>query len=101
MAPRYQIARKRALDLLREAGVRRPPVPIDKLAHLVNATVRYEPFAGQLYGMVQRTRDGAAVIGVNSLDAPNRQRFTLAHEIGHLLLHRDETFHVDEKSPIG
>src|SRR5207245_482886 len=32
---------------------------------------------------------------------PNRQRFTIAHEIGHLLLHRGATFHVDEKSPIG
>jgi len=101
MAPRYQIARKRALGLLREARVRRPPVPIERLAQLVNATIRYEPFAGQLYGMVHRNSDETAVIGVNSLDAPNRQRFTIAHEIGHLLLHKDETFHVDEKSPIG
>lgn len=27
------------------------------------------------------------VIGVNSLDAPARQRFTIAHELGHMLLH--------------
>lgn len=101
MAPRYTVARRRASDLLREAQVRRPPVPIEKLARMVNAAIRYEPFAGQMYGVVHRNRDGTAVIGVNSLDAPNRQRFTIAHEIGHLLLHRDEKLHIDERSPIG
>jgi Zn-dependent peptidase ImmA (M78 family) len=57
--------------------------------------------ASRFYGMVHRNSDGTAVIGVNSMDAPNRQRFTIAHEIGHLLLHKDEHLHVDEKSPIG
>jgi Zn-dependent peptidase ImmA (M78 family) len=101
MAPRYSLAKKRAIDLLREARVKKPPVSIEKLAELVKAAIRYEPFAGQLYGMVHRNSDGTAVIGVNSMDAPNRQRFTIAHEIGHLLLHKDEHLHVDEKSPIG
>jgi Zn-dependent peptidase ImmA (M78 family) len=101
MTPRYTLARKRAIELLRAARVRRPPVPLEKLAELVKAKIRYEPFTGQLYGMVHRRSDGTAVIGVNSLDAPNRQRFTIAHEIGHLLLHKDEQLHVDEKSPIG
>ena len=30
-----------------------------------------------------------------------RQRFTIAHEIGHFLLHTDEDVHIDEKRPIG
>ena len=101
MAPRYTLAKKRAIELLREARVKRPPVPVEKLADLMKAKIRYEPFAGKLYGMVHRNSDGTAVIGVNSIDAPNRQRFTIAHEIGHLLLHKDEQLHVDEKSPIG
>lgn len=37
---------------------------------------------------------GQTVIGVNSLHHPNRQRFTIAHELGHLLLHKDEV-HID------
>jgi len=101
MSPRYTLAKKRAIELLRAARVKRPPVPIEKLAALVRAKIRYEPFTGQLSGMVHRKPDGTAVIGVNSMDAPNRQRFTIAHEIGHLLLHKDEHLHVDEKSPIG
>jgi Zn-dependent peptidase ImmA (M78 family) len=34
-------------------------------------------------------RDGKPVIGVNANHHPNRQRFTIAHELGHVLLHRN------------
>jgi len=40
------------------------------------------------------------VIGVNSEHSRTRQRFTIAHELGHLLLHADEEFHIDEKRPL-
>lgn len=33
-------------------------------------------------------KDGMYEVGVNSLHHPNRQRFTVAHEIGHYILHR-------------
>jgi Zn-dependent peptidase ImmA (M78 family) len=36
------------------------------------------------------------VIGVNKSHAVVRQRFTIAHELGHLLLHAQEDLHVDE-----
>jgi Zn-dependent peptidase ImmA (M78 family) len=36
-----------------------------------------------------------AVIGVNTHHAPVRQHFTVAHELGHLLLHEQEQLHVD------
>lgn len=44
-------------------------------------------------------REGFPIIGVNSQHHPNRQRFTIAHELGHLTLHRDaieERVHVDK-----
>jgi len=43
--------------------------------------------------MLARTGD-AAVIGVNSRHHRNRQRFTIAHEIAHLILH-DFEVHID------
>jgi Zn-dependent peptidase ImmA (M78 family) len=101
MAPRFTLARRKAIELLELSKVKKAPVPVEKLAELAGASVTLEPFAGELYGMVHRKSDGTAVIGVNSLDAPNRRRFTIAHEIGHLLLHKDESLHVDEKFPIG
>src|SRR6266481_4352457 len=82
MAPRYALSRKRATQLLRRARIRKPPVPIEKLAILLKAEIRHQPFSGELYGMVYRNSDGTAVIGVNPTDSPNRQRFTIGLRSG-------------------
>lgn len=94
MRPRYSLARKKAAELLRAGSVDQAPVPVEVLAERAGAVIRYEPFEGQLSGMLYRSDDGA-VIGVNSLHPAVRQRFSIAHEIGHLLLHGPE-LHVDE-----
>lgn len=98
--PRYAIARRKARELLESRSVRKPPVPVEQLAAAVGANIRYEPFAGELSGMVHRSPTGV-IIGVNSMHAPTRRRFTIAHELGHFLLHKDEELHVDERFPIG
>ena len=101
MPPRYALARRRARQLLATGGVTSSPVPLERLAELCTAVIHYEPFEGELSGIVHRRPNGSAVIGVNSSHSPNRQRFTIAHEIGHLLLHADEEVHIDEKRPLG
>jgi Zn-dependent peptidase ImmA (M78 family) len=101
MAPRYSLARKRAVELLRRARITKAPVSVERLAAHVNAEIVLQPFAGEVSGIVHRNRDGSAVIGVNSSHSIQRQRFTVAHEIGHLLLHADENLHVDRNFPIG
>ena len=100
MRPRYTLARRKARELLAQGKIDSPPVPIEQLATVVGARIRYEPFAGELSGMVHRSPVGV-VIGVNSMHAPTRRRFTVAHELGHLLLHRNEDLHIDERFPIG
>src|SRR5450830_1828771 len=45
-------------------------------------------------------KNGTPIIGVNSLHHPNRQRFTIAHELGHLVMHREileNEVHVDKQ----
>jgi Zn-dependent peptidase ImmA (M78 family) len=37
-----------------------------------------------------------AVIGANKSHHPHRQRFTIAHELGHFLLHDGQDVHLDE-----
>jgi Zn-dependent peptidase ImmA (M78 family) len=101
MAPRYSLARRKAQDILRDIHIRKPPVPVEDIAGLVGALIHYEPYEGQVSGLVHRQPDNSAVIGVNSSHSITRQRFTIAHEIAHLLLHRNERFHVDERAPIG
>ena len=100
MRPRYSLARRRARQLLEEGGVAAAPVPLERLVEQCGATIRYEPFEGEVSGMVHRRPDGSGIIGVNSEHSKTRQRFTIAHEIGHLLLHGEEGFHIDEKRPL-
>ncbi len=83
-----------AVALLERAGVIGPPVPVERLARMLGATVRYEPFDGELSGLLYK-EDGRATIGVNALHAKARQRFTIAHELGHLLLHERDDLHID------
>lgn len=100
MRPRYSLARRRAQQLLAKGGVTKAPVPLERLADLCQAAIRYEPFDGEVSGMVHCRPGGGGVIGVNSEHSRTRQRFTIAHELGHLLLHADEEFHIDEKRPL-
>jgi Zn-dependent peptidase ImmA (M78 family) len=55
-----------------------------------------EPGADTLSGFLLRDSDADdAVIGVNKNHPLTRKRFTVAHELGHYLLHRYEGFHFD------
>lgn len=81
-------------QLLTKAGVEAPPVPVKKLARMQGAKIRLEPYENDeqgLSGILFRDGD-KKIIGVNSLHAPVRQRFTIAHEIGHLVLHDEDLF---------
>lgn len=64
------------------------PIPVDKIAKGLGAVVRYSPLDDELSGMIF-IKDGMPIIGVNALHHVNRQRFTIAHECGHLVLHRE------------
>ena len=73
---------------------------MERIAKSLGAKVRYAPFEGELAGMLIRDDDGkGVVIGVNSLHHPNRRRFTIAHECGHLRLHDGKRVYVD-RSPL-
>ena len=93
-------ARAQALQLIEQHGIKTAPVPIERIARALGVKVQYAPFDGELSGMAF-IKDGVPIIGVNSLHHPNRQRFTLAHELAHIQLHRDQlenAVHVDKGS---
>jgi Zn-dependent peptidase ImmA (M78 family) len=88
-----------AQQVLAELGIKSPPTPLEKIAKARGAVIRYAPLDDELSGMIY-IKDGIPIIGVNSLHHPNRQRFTIAHELGHLELHRariSNEVHVDKK----
>jgi Zn-dependent peptidase ImmA (M78 family) len=86
--------REKAQVILRRFRVTLPPVPVDKIARDLGTTLRYSPFEGNLAGGVFR-RGKEVIIGVNSVHHVTRQRFTIAHEIGHFLLHKGKEVHID------
>jgi Zn-dependent peptidase ImmA (M78 family) len=91
----------RAAELLARLGIQSAPTPVEKIAKLLGAQVRFSPFDDELSGMIY-IKEGIPIIGVNSLHHPNRQRFTIAHELGHLELHRPmitASVHVDKSFP--
>jgi Zn-dependent peptidase ImmA (M78 family) len=102
MAPRYNLAKRKAQQLLSQANIQSAPVPLEAVAEALGARIHYEPYDGEdMSGMAYRQPDGQRVIGVNSLHSARRQRFTIAHEMAHLLLHANEDLHVDKSFPIG
>lgn len=91
-------ARKDALELLLELGVQSAPIPIEKIIKSLGIVIQFAPFDAEISGMAY-IKDGKAIIGVNALHHPNRQRFTMAHELGHHRLHADEisgSVHIDK-----
>ena len=91
----------RAKEMLARLGIKSNPTPVEKIAKALGAQVRFSPFDEELSGMVY-IKEGVPIIGVNSLHHPNRQRFTIAHELGHLELHREmitSNIHVDKNFP--
>lgn len=92
--PRYSRISREVSNLLRRAGIEAAPVPVEEIAALVGARVTYNDFQNEISGLLLR-RSQSVVIGVASEQSKARQRFTIAHEIGHLLLHEGEELHVD------
>ena len=85
-----------ATALINKCDISSPPVPMNEIAESLGATLRFAPFDGELAGMLVRDEDnGRVVIGVNSLHHIHRQRFTIAHECGHLRLHQGKQVHID------
>jgi Zn-dependent peptidase ImmA (M78 family) len=79
--------------LLIQHGQERPPVRIERIAKDLGIELRSGDM-GDVSGILVR-QGNSAVIGTNSTQSPQRQRFTIAHELGHFLLHEGITNHVD------
>lgn len=100
MKPKYlptEEIERRATELLTSCGNIEAPVSLDVIAHRLGVSVDYTQLGEDVSGLLVVEED-RGVIGVNKEHAPVRQRFTLAHEIGHYLLHRQSSeLFIDKK----
>jgi Zn-dependent peptidase ImmA (M78 family) len=92
---------KVADEVLKTIGSVTLPVSPDRIAKQLGIQLRFSPFDEELSGMIF-IKNGVPIIGVNAIHHPNRQRFTIAHEIGHYMMHREiltSEVHVDKNFP--
>lgn len=81
-------------QLLNEHQISSPPIDVFSIAKTKGIDIiqgDLEDVSGILF------REGnRIIIGVNQNHIETRKRFTVGHEIGHLILHGDEPLHVDK-----
>lgn len=81
---------RKAAEVMTELGILPPPpVDIGKMVGEWGLAVDYVQRPRGLHGRVMATR---AVIEIANNDPPHRQRFTLAHELGHYVLDHNPVF---------
>jgi len=63
-------------------------IDVVEVANKLGFTVYWSDFHDDVSGMVKSSPEEKSIY-VNKSDIPQRQRFTIAHEIGHIVLHHD------------
>jgi Zn-dependent peptidase ImmA (M78 family) len=87
--PDFTRARRDALGMLKRLAIEVPPVDPVKLAREQGLTVYFARFSGE-YVKVSGFYDCEdSAIFVNSDEYPLRQTFTVAHELGHFVMHKE------------
>lgn len=76
-------------EYAKQNSVPTDPLDVARLASALGITVLYEPMGSDLSGYLEK-RNAGWVLGVNSLQHRKRQRFTIAHELAHYLLHGNQ-----------
>lgn len=74
-----------ATTLLGAHSIKNVPVPVEQLAAKLGMRILREPLDADVSGLLVTNSSGAVIIA-NEDDPPVRQRFTIAHEIGHFVL---------------
>src|SRR3982751_5267968 len=82
-----------AQEILNASEAALTPVPLDLVLLHLGLAVQELPMDDDVSGLLAIDTDGGT-IAYNALHPRVRQRFTIAHEIGHFVLHRsdDELF---------
>jgi len=93
LGPRKSSAKKIAQNLIKEAGITSAPVSLQKvIEHLqktISLNVQKVKFSENMSGMLVTFKDEdreSSAIAYNESHPWCRRRFTIAHEIGHLLM---------------
>lgn len=97
MTMRRRKIQEKVKEILEKNKISDVPVPVERIAKSCGARVSHDFLEGDLSGFLYIAHN-QAVIGVNTHHSHTRQRFTIAHELGHYLLHnQQEQIHIDHE----
>ncbi len=84
--------------LLADTPAGSAPVPLKAIVKSLGVEIHQEAVEDDLSGFLYRDhKRNLTIIGVNADHPPNRKKFTIAHELGHYLLHDFDDVHVDRQ----
>ena len=84
--------------LLKKFNVNEPPIDVDFIAKEIGIDLFYEYLPDDISGILNIEQNKKPIIIINSEHHKNRKRFSIAHEIGHYILHKNNGIHIDKKS---
>lgn len=105
--PDYRKARTTALRVLQDNHVLRPPVIPREMAESYGLRVEVMELPSDLMRVAGLIDFSQSKIFINSADRYERQAFTIAHELGHFLMHKEffekhpERYKVLVRMPLG
>lgn len=77
-----------------------PPIPVFEIAECAGVNVVFADFKSHGDKVAGFCDFQSEKLYVNRLDPPNRKQFTIAHELGHWILHRDIFLEHPDKYPV-
>ena len=93
---RSRLAREKAHNILNMFKITKPPINVEQIANMLGFKVVPFKFPDSVSGVI-RTINQVKAIGVNNKHSKVRQKFTIAHELGHYLSGH-ENFSHEEKT---
>lgn len=78
-------------DLIANGKLTQAPVKLEDITKDLSVVIREYDFNEDVSGVLVVDEDGTGRIGYNPKESPNRIRFSIAHELGHYVLHSNKT----------
>lgn len=95
----YPRIEKKINKIINELNINKPPIKVNEICTFYELNFEYSDLGKNVSGLLAKNSSRSA-IGVNVHENETRQRFTIAHELGHYLLHtkkQDQLFIEDKK----
>lgn len=90
----YKHIEDKTLRILEEAGISHAPVNVQKIGNHLNVDIQSATLETDISGLFV-IKENKPYVRYNETESEHRQRFTIAHELGHFVLHKDIPLFVD------